>query len=378
MRSIPLCEPVLEGNETRYLAECVETGFVSSVGPFVDRFESAFAEYVGSKHAVACSSGTAALHVALRIAGAAPGELVPVSSFTFVASVNSIVYCGATPLMVDSEPLSWNMNTALLHEHVVRMADRGERLPKVIEVVHVLGMPAEMGPLLDLRDRYGIHIVEDAAEALGAVLADGRSVGAVGDLGCFSFNGNKMITAGGGGMIVTNDAELAHHARHLTTQARLPGTGYVHDEVGYNYRLTNIAAAVGLAQLEQLGGFLARKSEVASAYRAALDSGLGFTWPTPAAKSRSSYWLNAASVDLQDRDKLVTLLHSAGISARPVWRPCHTQPSLQAFPRIGGGVAEDLGARGICLPSSVSLRDEDIRVVVDRCSSGAGAPSRLL
>jgi dTDP-4-amino-4,6-dideoxygalactose transaminase len=249
------------------------------------------------------------------------------------------------------------------------MADRGERLPKVIEVVHVLGLPAEMGPLLDLRDRYGIHIVEDAAEALGAAFADGRSVGAVGDLGCFSFNGNKMITAGGGGMIVTDDAELAHRARHLTTQARLPGTGYVHDEVGYNYRLTNIAAAVGLAQLEQLGGFLARKSQIASAFRAALDSGLGFTGPTPAAGSRSSNWLNSASVGRHDRDSLVSALQSAGISSRPVWWPCHMQPSLRDFPSLGGAVAEDLGAKGICLPSSVTLTEEDIWAVARLCSS---------
>ena len=270
---IPLLEPHLGGNEADYLAECVRTNQVSSVGPFVERFEREFAAAVGARHAIACASGTAALHVALQLAGAGPGRTVAVSTFTFVASVNAVRYTGADPLLVDSEPGTWNLHAQLLHDEVVRRARLGRPIPDVVEVVHVLGHPADLEPVLALRDRFGIRVVEDAAESLGASYVAGplagRQVGTIGDLGCFSFNGNKTITTGGGGMIVTGDAALAARARHLSTQARLPGLGYVHDTVGYNYRLTNVAAALGLAQLEQLPRFLAAKRSLAGRYAGA-------------------------------------------------------------------------------------------------------------
>ncbi|WP_205857804.1 aminotransferase class I/II-fold pyridoxal phosphate-dependent enzyme, partial [Phytoactinopolyspora endophytica] len=211
--TIPLAEPSLDGNEAQYLAECIKSGYVSSVGAFVERFERDFAAYVGTQHAVACSTGTAALHVALRLAGAEPGRLVAVSDFTFIASANAAAYTGADVLLVDSEPETWNMDTGLLYDDVVRRARQGRRIPDIVEIVHVLGHPAHMEPLLQLRDRFNIEIIEDAAESLGASWTTGplanRQVGTAGRMSCFSFNGNKIITTGGGGMITTDDAQLA-------------------------------------------------------------------------------------------------------------------------------------------------------------------------
>jgi len=361
---IPLSEPRLGGNEAVYLAECVRSTLVSSVGPFVQRFEREFAASVGSRHAVACASGTAALHVALRLAGAGPGADVPVSTFTFIASANAVSYTGARPLLVDSEPRTWNMDAQLLHDEVVRRVQRGQRPPAVVEVVHVLGHPADLEPLWALRERFGTRIVEDAAESLGAGYAAGsfagRQVGTVGDLGCFSFNGNKVITCGGGGMIVTDDAGLADRARHLTTQAKRPGPGYVHDDVGYNYRLTNVAAALGVAQLEQLPGLLAAKRRVSERYDRLL-AGLPVVPPPQAAWARPSHWLH--SVLLEPRSASVPgvaeSMAAAGVQARPLWLPVHRQAPYAGAPRLGGEVADRLHRQGLSLPSSVGLSTAD-------------------
>lgn len=378
---IPLAVPRLGGNEARYVQECLDTEMVSSVGPFVTRFEREFAAFVGVRHAVACASGTAALHVALRLAGAEPGGVVPVSDFTFVASANAIRYCGAQPLLVDSEPDTWNMNTELLHDEITRRARIGRALPSVIEVVHVLGHPALMEPLLDLRVRYGIRIVEDAAEALGASWLSGElagcHVGTAGDLGCFSFNGNKVMTTGGGGMITTNDAGLAARARHLVTQAKLPGHGYVHDEVGYNYRLTNIAAAVGVAQLEQLPGFLAAKRRIAARYRDGL-GGLPVMLPPHANWVEPSWWLYSVLVasGAASPEAVVERMAHNGIQTRPLWRPLHCQPPYASTPRVGGGIAELIWQRGLSLPCSVGLTDADQDRVIDALRAVLGTARR--
>lgn len=368
--TVPLAVPHLGGNEARYVRECLESTFVSSVGPFVERFEREFAAFVGAPHAVACASGTAALHVALRLVGAGPGALVATSTLTFIASANAIAYTGADVLLVDSEPDTWNMDTQRLHDEVVRRARVGEPLPAVVEVVHVLGHPARMEPLLDLRERYGIRIVEDAAEALGAGWRSGppagRQVGTVGDVGCYSFNGNKVMTTGGGGMIVTADAALAERARHLTTQAKLPGPGYEHDEVGYNYRLTNVAAALGVAQLEQLPGFLARKRAIARRYTEALD-GLPVTPPPRAGWADPSWWLYSVLLhpDVGAPETAMRRLAQRGVQTRPLWRPLHTQKPYLHAEHLRGAVAELLADRGLSLPCSVSLTPAEQDQVVD-------------
>ena len=364
MKRLGLVEPVLGGREAEYLAECVESGFVSSVGPFVDRFETAFAERVGSSYAVACASGTAALHVSLLLCGVTSDDVVPVSDFTFLASVNAVSYTGATPLLVDSERTTWNMDTEMLHDHVVELARSGSALPRAIEVVHILGVPAHLEPLLALREQFGIALVEDAAEALGATLPGGRSVGTVGELGCFSFNGNKIITTGGGGMIVTDDEELARRARHLTTQARLPGLHYRHDEIGFNYRMTNVAAALGLAQLEQLDAFLAAKHRIADRYRHHLAGRDDVTFAEPPAGATGSDWMVSICLDGTDRDAVVERLRSESIESRPVWWPAHQQAPYADRPSLLTGTSAWLGRTGLSLPSSVDLTEDDVDRVV--------------
>jgi len=387
---IPLSEPAIGGNAQTYLLECLRTNYVSSVGPFVKRFEEAFAEYVGARYAVACTSGTAAIHISLRLLGIQAGDDVFVPTLTFVASANPVLYEHGTPVLVDAEPDTWNLDPVLVSEELDRRARRGLKQPRAVEIVHLLGHPADLGLIADACTRHGVPMFEDAAEALGARYASGpfagRHVGTVGVLGCFSFNGNKIITTGGGGMITTDDAELARRARHLTTQARLPGIEYRHDEVGYNYRLSNLAAALGLAQLEELPAFLARKAAIRDRYDRGLAAQPGVSPPPQAAWASPSYWLHSIGVDPGgfgcDRSALNSLLSAVGIETRPIWTPLHLLPMFREAPRLGSTVAERLFARALSLPSSVRLstaeQDAVIRAVRDageqRREVGEGAP----
>lgn len=379
---IALAEPFLGGNARAYLNECLDTNFVSSVGPFVGRFEEAFAEAVGAGHAVACASGTAAIHLAFRVLDIGPGDEVLVPTLTFVASANPVRYVGATPLLVDAEPRTFNLDPALVVDELERRAREGRRPPAAIEVVHLLGHPADLEPVLDAARRHGVPVVEDAAEALGARYVggtlDGRHVGTLGRVGCFSFNGNKLITTGGGGMLVTDDEGLAARARHLSTQARLPGLAYDHDEVGFNYRLSNVAAALGLAQLELMPELLAGRRANAAAYDAAIE-GLPALRPAPRATwADPSFWLYTSSVRPSRspvaRDDLITLLAGAGIEARPIWTPLHRTRVWRDAPRIGGEVADGLFDVAFSLPSSSSLDDEGRARVIGalRASLDAG------
>jgi dTDP-4-amino-4,6-dideoxygalactose transaminase len=366
--TIRLSEPCFGGNEELYVKECLESGYVSSVGSFVDRFEREFAERVGSTYAIACASGTAALHVALRLGGAQPGRLVAVSDFTFIASVNAIRYTGADVLLVDSDLRTWNMDTELLHDHVVHQAARGARIPDLVEVVHVLGHPADVEPLLELRARFGTVIVEDAAEALGASWSDGkpagRQTGTVGDLGCYSFNGNKIITTGAGGMIVTDDPCLATRAKHLTTQAKVPASSYLHDDIGYNYRLSNLAAALGVAQLERLSQRINLRRRIAGRYADHLDD-LPLSLPPHAQWADPTYWLYSVLLDPEapEPETVVARLSHGSVEARRVWRPMHRQPPYASSDRLKGDVADCLHDRGLSLPSSPHLTADEQRTV---------------
>jgi dTDP-4-amino-4,6-dideoxygalactose transaminase len=370
---IPLSVPHLAGREREYLDECVRTNFVSSVGPFVTRFEEAFARYVGARHAVACVSGTAALHLAMRLVGVAPEDEVFVPTLSFVASVNPVLYEKATPVLVDAERGTWNMDGGLVAAEIERRARAGERLPKAVEVAHILGHPADLAAVADVCTRYEVPLIEDAAEALGARYRSGphvgRHVGTIGRVGCFSFNGNKIITAGGGGMIVTDDDALARRAAHLARQARLPGPEYLHDEIGFNYRLTNVAAALGLAQLEQLDGFLARKREIAAAYDRRFATLPGLQAPPRQAWAEPSFWLYSVLVDSasfgRDRETVRSSLASQGIESRPVWFPAHRMDLYSRLPRLGGDVAEEIHAHALSLPSSVGLTPEQQARVAD-------------
>jgi dTDP-4-amino-4,6-dideoxygalactose transaminase len=376
---VPLTVPAIGAREIALVTEAVSSGYVSSVGRFVTEFEDRFAETVGARYAVACATGTAALHVALRVLGVGPGDEVACSDFTFVGSVNPVAYQGASPLLVDSEAETWNLDSSLLIEHLSGRLARGEALPKVVEVVHVLGQPARLEALLAFCGEHGIAVLEDAAESLGArwscgTLA-GRHTGTAGTIGAFSFNGNKIVTTGGGGMLVTDDAALAARARHLSTQAKVPAVGYLHDEVGYNYRLTNLSAALGVAQLERLGEFVDRKRAIATRYDDSL-AALGMVPPPRVPGLDATYWLYSALVPaglgVEGRDLLLKHLNSREIGARALWRPLHQQPPYLGARHLGGVVATDLFERGISLPCSFELTDEQQDRAIEAVTSFFG------
>ena len=369
--TIPLAVPNIGELERRYVLEAVESGFVSSVGPFVTEFEERFAAKVGSRYAVACATGTAAIHIGLVLLGVERGDEVFCSDFTFVGSVNPIAYTGATPVFVDSETTTWNMDPELLEAELARRSEAGEPMPKVVEVVHVLGQPANLEALAQICERYGVAILEDAAESLGAGWTAGRlagrHTGTVGQVGAFSFNGNKIATTGGGGMIVTDDEELARRARHLTTQAKVPDVGYLHDEVGYNYRLTNLAAGLGLAQLERLDEFVARKHAIAARYDEAL-AGTGLVLPPRVEGYDATYWLYSVLTpedDPRGRDEFLTHLNGLGVGARALWRPLHAQPPFAQARTLGGAVGDGFFTRGVSLPCATELTEADQQRVID-------------
>ena len=364
---ILLSTPHLSGLEQQYVAEAFETNWVTPLGPHVDAFEREFAEVVGAPHAVAVSSGTAALHLALILAGVGPGDEVLVSTLTFVASVNPIVYVGATPVFIDSERRSWNMDPELLESALDERARVG-RPPKAVVLVHLYGQSADLDPIVAACDRHGVTLIEDAAEALGTSYR-GRAPGTLGAVGVFSFNGNKIITTGGGGMLTTPSHDLALHARKLATQARDPAPHYQHSEIGFNYRLSNVLAAIGRGQLRALEARVAARRHNFAFYAEALRDIPGIEFMPEASWGRHTRWLTTLTIDPHafgvDRETMREHLDAAGIEARPVWKPMHLQPLYADSPVVGRGVADDLFARGLCLPSGSNLSEADLVRVVD-------------
>lgn len=374
---IPLHAPAFSGNEWAYVKACLDSGWVSSAGPLVSQFERAVADYVGARFAVSTVNGTAALHVALKVAGIGPDDEVLAPTLTFVSPVNAIRYCGAHPVLMDVDRESWGMDPVKIADFLekecvwrngsFRNRVTGRRIAAILPV-HLLGHPVDMDPILTLARRYGLAVVEDAAESLGARYK-GRPVGCLGPLACFSFNGNKIVTTGGGGMILTDGESLADRARHLTTQARTDTAEYVHDEVGYNYRMPNLNAALGLAQMEKVEGFVEAKRRVAANYRVAFAEMDGVEFMPEALWARSIFWLNTILIghlkgDI-DRTRVVEALGRRGVQARPLWRPMHRLPIYQGTQAYRIEVADDLYRRGINLPSSPSLSDAEQAYVVD-------------
>ena len=363
----PLHQPCFGGNEWLYLKECLDTTFVSSVGSFVTRFEGQMADAAGTSHAVAVINGTAALHICLLLAGVRAGDEVLAPALSFVATANAISYCGAVPHLVDSDPVTLGIDPRRLADYLRDVARRsgpdlvnrrtGRRIRAVVPM-HTFGHPVDMEPLLALADALGLWVIEDAAEALGSRYK-GRPAGCWGRLAAFSFNGNKVVTTGGGGAITTDDAELAQRAKHLTTTAKLPHPwAFVHDRIGFNYRMPNLNAALGCAQLERLGDFLAAKRVLAERYRRALAGlpGLSFVAEPPFA--RSNYWLNALLLDEAQAGQRETLLersNAAGLATRPAWALMQHLPMYADCPRMDLPVAESIERRLINLPSGAGL-----------------------
>jgi pyridoxal phosphate-dependent aminotransferase EpsN len=361
-----LSVPHMGGNEERYVREAFASNWLSTVGPNLDHFERAFSELLG-RPAVALASGTAAIHLGLRLLDVGPGDEVLVSDFTFVASVNPIRYLGATPVFVDSDPATWMMSPALLRDALADRARRG-RLPRAVVVVHLYGQSADMDPILEACREHGVPVLEDAAEALGA-LYKGRRVGSLGDVGAFSFNGNKMITTTGGGMLNAARQDWVDRARFWSTQARDPGVGYHHSEMGYNYRLSNVLAGIGRGQLEVLDERVRQRRAIAFRYRDAFADLRGLRLMPQAPYGLHTNWLSCFLVDQEElgasRDDVLRALAARDIEARPLWKPMHLQPLYASCDRYGGEVARDLHERGLCLPSSSNLTNEVQDLVIE-------------
>lgn len=364
---VPLHAPELAGREREYLNDCIDTGWVSSVGAYVDRFERDLEALTGATRAVAVVNGTAALEVCLRLAGVGPGDEVLVPTLTFVATANAVTYRGATPHFVDSETATLGVDPERLQAHLERIAEvrgascvnRATGAPiRALVAMHVFGHPCDIEGLQAVADRWRLTLVEDAAEALGSRWR-GRHAGTFGRLGALSFNGNKIVTTGGGGAVLTDDPELGRRAKHLTTTAKVPHAwAFDHDEIGWNYRMPNLNAALGCAQLEQLPGLIARKAELARRYGEAFTRVEGVTLLQPRSGAEVNHWLNAVLLDEAHpvgREAVLDALNAAGFGARPLWTLMHRLPMYAACPRDELPVAEALAARVINLPSSAAL-----------------------
>jgi perosamine synthetase len=374
---VPLCVPEIRGNEWKYIKECLDTNFVSSVGAYVDRFERDIAARVGTRYAIATVNGTAALHIALLVAGVQPDDEVLVSTLTFIAPVNAISYAGAYPVFVDAEPDYWQMDTHKVIEFLERECRwaKGElrdiatgRRVKAILPVDILGHPVDYDPLITVARKYNLVIIEDATESLGAKYKI-RNVGQLGDIACLSFNGNKLITTGGGGMIVTDNEAMARRAKYLTTQAKDDPLEFVHGAVGYNYRLTNIQAALGVAQMERLDEYSGIKRRIAMTYSEELRDLPGVTTMREAEWAFSVFWMFTVLIDAaefgMDSRALLRYLDANKIQTRPLWQPAHLSPAHQGMRATDCTVAERLNRDAISLPCSVGLVNADQQRVIE-------------
>jgi len=369
--TIPLSVPEINGNEWKYVKECLDTNWVSSVGPFVNRFEQMLAEYVDAKYAVATVNGTAALHTALLVSGIQPGEEVLVPALTFIAPANAVRYAGAWPVFLDVEANHWQLDPQKVNEFIEQQCQwnagklvnktSGRRIHAILPV-HILGHPCDIDALFEIARKFDLAVVEDATECLGAKYKN-RKVGSQSDIACFSFNGNKVITTGGGGMIVTGNPEWAERARYLTTQAKDDPFEYVHNEIGFNYRLTNVQAAIGCAQVERLESFVNRKREIAAIYDRELQSVRGINFMKEASWAFSTSWLYTILINESeygfDSRGLLEQLNRNGIQSRPLWQPMHRSPAHKNSQSFNVHVADALHRDAVSLPCSVGLTDAD-------------------
>jgi len=366
MKRIYLSPPHLDGSEKQLLLDAFESNWITTLGPHVEEFEKEMCKHLGINHAVALSSGTAALHLALIMLGVERGDDVICSDFTFAATANAIRYCGATPVFIDSDLTSWNMDPALLEEELAQRSRKG-KLPKAAIVVDLYGQMADYDRILPVLAKYGLSMIEDAAEALGAKYG-GKNAGKFGHMAVLSFNGNKIITTSGGGMLVSDDPDFIAQARYLATQAREPVPHYEHKSIGYNYRLSNLLAAVGRGQLENLSKKVERRREINAFYRRCLENLPGISFMPEIQKGRSTFWLTCVTIDPakfgSTNEEVRLLLEKNDIESRHLWKPMHLQPVFRGLPFRGAGVSEKLFQTGLCLPSGSALTESDLDRIV--------------
>jgi dTDP-4-amino-4,6-dideoxygalactose transaminase len=364
-----LSSPHMSGREMKYINEAFATNWIAPLGPNVDKFEKELSEYLSVKSCAALSSGTSAIHLALVVLGIKPGDEVLCSSFTFSASANPIAYLGATPVFIDSDPDTWNMDPALLQEAIDDRIKIGKK-PKAIIVVHLYGMPAKIEEIITIASKYNIPIIEDAAEAIGSEYKN-KKCGSFGDISILSFNGNKIITTAGGGALVSDNKDYVDHARFLSTQAADKAVHYQHSQIGYNYRLSNILAGIGLGQLEVLEERVATRRKIFSRYVEALSGIKGIKFhKEPDSKYKSNRWLTTIVIDsdLTDgitREDIRLGLEKENIESRPLWKPLHIQPVFLSCPSYINDVSYNLFINGLCLPSGSNLTDKDFDRITD-------------
>lgn len=358
---IPVCEPLLNEKELDYVVDCIKTNWISSKGKYIEAFENGFAHYCGCEYGIATTSGTTALHLALASIGLNPGDEVIVPAFTMIATVFAIIYTGAKPVLVDAEPVTWNIDPAKIEEKITKKT-------KVILPVHIYGHPCDMNAIMQIAQKYNLWVVEDAAEAHGAEYK-GKKAGSIGNVGCFSFYANKIITTGEGGMVVTNDPEIAQRARLLKDLAFSPEKRFLHMDIGFNYRMTNIQAAIGLAQLEKINSLVEARRGNAQSYNRLLKDIPGIILPVEREGVKNVYWMYGILIEEEfglSRDELMIMLKERGIETRTFFYPMHQQPVFQEMGLFAGEkypVAEALSQKGLYLPSGSGLKEEEIENV---------------
>lgn len=361
--------PHLGGTEMNWIEEAFKGSWVVPLGPNVDEFEKRLSRYLEAPDVVAVSAGTAAIHMAMVMLGVGPGDEVICQSFTFAASANPVTYQGAKQVFVDSEPDTWNMDPAALEEAIIERHRTIGRYPKAIVPVHLYGMPARMDEILEIASRYGIPVIEDAAEALGSEYK-GKKCGTLGKYGALSFNGNKIITTSGGGAVICPDSEAAKRVLFYVTQARENRPYYYHEHIGFNYRMSNISAGIGCGQMDVLAEHVERRRAIHRLYSEAFKGSDRITvHETPGDDFNSNFWLTTVLIDDADPEQLRQVMNSRNIETRWLWRPMHMQPVYADAPYYGGNTAESLFARGLCLPSGSNLTDSDIERVVTTLKS---------
>jgi dTDP-4-amino-4,6-dideoxygalactose transaminase len=376
MSRVLLSPPDVGEVERRAILEAFDSGWIAPVGPDVDAFEREFADRIGTGCAVALSSGTAGLHLALICLGVGPGDDVLVPTFTFAASANVVKYLGANPVLLDSAPSTWTVDPEMVAAELKRRAASG-RVPKAVMTVDLYGQCADYGPITAACDEFGVPLVSDAAEALGATYRD-RPAGSFGAVSAFSFNGNKIITTSGGGMLVSSSKDLATRAKHLSTQARQPVVHYEHEEIGFNYRLSNLLAALGRAQLQSLDAKVAKRTAINARYVEGLGGLPGISFMPVADYGTPNFWLTCMTIRPDefgaDRDGVMRALDAGDVEARPTWKPLHLQPVFAGVETVGGSVAAEVFSHGLCLPSGSNLsgadQDRVIGIISETCEAG--------
>lgn len=360
---IPVCEPFIGGEELEYVIDCIKTNWISSKGKYIEEFEQRFASYCDCKHGISTTSGTTALHLALASLGIGPGNEVIVPTFTMISTAFAIVYTGAKPVLIDAEPETWNMDVTKIEEKISPRT-------KAIMLVHIYGHPCDMEPIMKIASKYNLHVVEDAAEAHGAEYK-GKRTGGIGHVGCFSFYANKIITTGEGGMVVTNDDGVAKKARALKGLAHSEGRRFLHTDIAFNYRMTNIQAAIGLAQFEKIDELVERRRTHAYLYNSGLKDIQGIKLPTEKEWAKNVYWMYSILVENGfgiTRDELMKRLGEKGIETRTFFIPCHQQPAFRKIGLFQGevySVAEELSTKGLYLPSGSGLSPAEIEYICD-------------